>query len=202
MKKYLLLIILCTTYLTAQMQVNAKAKLQSLVLPGWGEQTLGESKRAQSYFIRDAALWLIYIGVKKTSGWYESDYTAFAELHADVDMEGKNYLFAVNLGHYDSFEEYNDTKERQRQVENKYEKDKGLEWKWDNSANRIKYDEMRIKSVTYDKYARFAVGGLILHRLVSFIDVIYLERTNLQVNIEPQLEQDFSSMKLKFSLKL
>ena len=202
MKKYLFLIILCTTYLTAQMQVNAKAKLQSLVLPGWGEQTLGESKRAQSYFIREAALWLIYIGVKKTSGWYESDYTAYAELHADVYMEGKNYLFAVNLGHYDSFEEFNDTKERQRQVENKYEKDIGLEWQWDNSANRIKYDEMRIKSVTYDKYARFVVGGLILHRLVSFIDVIYLERTNLHVNIEPQLEQNFSSMKLNFSFKL
>ena len=103
MKKYLLLIILCTTYLTAQMQVNAKAKLQSFVLPGWGEQTLGESKRAQSYFIREAALWLIYIGGKKTANWYESDYTAFAELHSEVDMEGKNYLFAVNLGHYDSF---------------------------------------------------------------------------------------------------
>ena len=202
MKKYLLLIILCLTYLTAQMPLDAKTKLQSLVLPGWGEQTLGESKRAQSYFIREAAFWLIYIGVKKTSDWYESDYTAFAELHADVDMGGKNYLFAVNLGHYDSFEEYNDTKERQRQGENKNEKDKGLEWQWDNSANRIQYDEMRIKSVTYNKYARFAVGGLILHRLVSFIDVIYLERTNLQVNIEPQSEQDFSSMKLKFSLKL
>ena len=202
MKKYLLLIILCTTYLTAQMQVNAKAKLQSLVLPGWGEQTLGESKRAQGFFIREATFWLIYIGVKKTSDWYESDYIAFAELHADVDMAGKNYLFAVNLGHYDSFEQYNDTKERQRQVENKYEKDKGLEWQWDNSANRIQYDEMRIKSVTYDKYAKFAVGGLILHRLVSFIDVIYLERTNLQVNIEPQIEQNYSSIKLNFSLKL
>ena len=202
MKKYLLLIILCTTYVTAQMQVNAKAKLQSLVLPGWGEQTLGESKRAQSFFIREAAFWLIYIGVKKTSDWYESDYTAFAELHANVDMEGKDYLFAVNLGHYDSFEQYNDIKERQRQVENKYEKDKGLEWQCDNSAKRIKYDEMRIKSVTYDKHARFVISGLILHRLVSFIDVIYLERTNLHVNIEPKLEQNFSSMKLNFSLKL
>ena len=202
MKKYLLLIILCTAYLTAQMQVNAKTKLQSLVLPGWGQQTLGESKRAQSYFIREAALWLIYIGGKKTANWYESDYTAFAALHSEVDMEGKSYLFTINLGQYESFEEYNDTKERQRQVENKYEKDKGFEWRWDDSANRIQYDEMRIKSVTYDKYARFAVGGLILHRLVSFIDVIYLERTNLQVNIDPQLEQDFSSMKLNFSLKL
>ena len=117
-------------------------------------------------------------------------------------MEGKNYLFAVNLGHYDSFEQYNDIKERQRKVESKYEKDKGLEWQWDNSANRIQYDEMRIKSVTYDKYARFAVSGLILHRLVSFIDVIYLERTNVHVNIKPQLEQEFSFMKLNISLKL
>ena len=189
------------TVLTAQIQANTKTKLQSLVLPGWGEQTLGEPKRAQSFFIREAALWLIYFGGKETANWYESNYIAFAELHSNVDMEGKNYLFSVNLGHYDSFEQFNDIKERQRQVENKYEKDNGLEWQWDNSVNRIKYDKMRIKSVTYDKYARFAVGSLILHRLVSFIDVIYLERTNLQVNIEPQLEQDFSSMKLNLSLK-
>ena len=116
-------------------------------------------------------------------------------------MEGKNYLFSVNLGHYDSSEQYNDTKERQRQVEDKYREGKGLEWQWDNSVNRIKFDEMRIKSVTYDKYARFAIAGLILHRLVSFVDVIYLERTNLQVNIESQSNQDLCFMKLNVSLQ-
>ena len=200
MKKYLLLIILCTTYVTAQVSVNAKTKLQSLVLPGWGEQTLGKSKQAQSFFIREAALWLIYIGGKNTSNWFESDYKAFAEIHADADMAGKNYLFAVHLGHYESFEEFNDTKERQREVEDKYEEGKGLEWQWDHSANRIKFDEMRIKSASYDKYARFAIGGLILHRLVSLIDVIYLERTNLQVEIEPQVDQNLNSIKLNFSL--
>ena len=202
MKKYLLIIFICSAGLSAQISGNAKTKLQSLVLPGWGEQSLGESKRAQGFFIRETALWVIFLGWKKAADWNESDYRAFAGFHAAVSMAGKNSLFAVNLGHYDSFEQYNDTKERQRQVEDKYVENKGLEWQWDNSVNRIKYDEMRIKSVTYDKYARFAVGGLILHRLVSFIDVIYLERTNLQVNIEPQLEQDFSSMKLNVSLKL
>ncbi len=202
MKKYLLLIILCTTHLAAQISADAKSKLQSLVLPGWGEHTLGESKRAQRFFIREAAFWLIYIGVKKTSDWYENDYRAFARLHADVSMAGKNYLFAVNLGHYDSFEQYNDTKERQREVKDKYEENQGLEWRWDNSSNRIKFDAMRIKSVTYDKYARFAIGGLILNRLVSFIDVIYLERTSLRVNIEPQLNQNISSMNLNISIEL
>ena len=188
------------TYITAQIQPDVKTKLKSLVFPGWGEQTLGESKRAQSFFIREAALWLIYIGGKKAANWYESDYIAFAELHSDVDMDGKNYLFAVNLGHYDSFVQYNDIKERQREVEDKYGETQGLEWKWDNSTNRIKFDKMRIKSATYDKYAKFAIGGLILHRLISFIDVIYLERTNLEINLESQLNQELNSIKLNFSM--
>ena len=200
MKKYLLLIILCLTCLTAQIPLDAKAKLQSLVLPGWGEQTLGEPKRAQNFFIREAALWLIYFGGKKTASWYESNYIAFAELHSNADMDGKDYLFSVNLGHYDSFEQYNDTKERQRLVEDKYRENKGLEWRWDDSTNRIKFDKMRIKSVTYDKYARFAISGLILHRLVSFIDVVYLERTNLQINLEHQINQNINSIKFNLSL--
>ena len=188
------------SYLTAQIQVNAKTKLQSLILPGWGEQTLGETKRAHSFFMREVALWVVYIGGKKVANWYENDYIAFAELHSDVDMGGKDYLFAVNLGHYDSFEQYNDTKERQRKVEDKYGENKGLEWQWDHSSNRIKFDEMRIKSVNYNKYARFAIAGLILHRLVSFIDVIYLERTNLQVNLEPQFNHDSNIIKLNIKI--
>ena len=32
----------------------------------------------------------------KIANWNASDYTAFSELHADVEMSGKNYLFIVN----------------------------------------------------------------------------------------------------------
>ena len=110
MKKYLLLIFICSACLSAQISGNAKTKLQSLVLPGWGEQSLGESKRAQGFFLRETALWLVFLGGEKATAWYESDYRAFAGLHADVSMAGKNYLFAVNLGHYYSFEEYNESK--------------------------------------------------------------------------------------------
>ena len=163
---------------------------------------MGESKTANKYFIREAALWLIFIGSKKTAAWYESDYMAFAELHANVDMAGKNYLFAVNMGHYNSLEDYNATKERQRSVNEKYEEDKNFDWKWDNSTNRIKFDNMRIKSVTLDKYAKFSVGGLILHRMVSFFDVIYIERINSRISIEPYLSPDLNLMSVNFTLKL
>ncbi len=201
MKKYLLFILISLTCISAQVNGNAKTKLQSMILPGWGEKTLGASERANNFFIREAALWLIYIGGKKTSVWYESDYTAFAELHADVDMTSKNYLFVVNLGHYNSLEIYNDTKERKRLVNDKYKEGAGFEWQWDNSDNRIIFDEMRIKSASFNKYAKFAVGGLILHRLVSFFDVIYLERTNFNMSVEPQLSPASNSMRINLSLK-
>ena len=202
MKKYLLILIIGLSCISAQINGNAKVKLQSMVLPGWGELALGESKRANNFFIREAALWFVYIGGKKTAAWYKSDYIAFAELHADVDMTGKNYLFAVNLGHYNSLDSYNDTKERQRLVSDKYEENMGNDWQWDNSPNRIQFNKMRINSATSDKYAKFAVGGLILHRLVSFFDVIYLERTNFNVSIEPQLNPNSNLLRINLSLQL
>jgi hypothetical protein len=199
MKKYLLLMLISLTCISAQVDGNAKSKLQSMVLPGWGEHTMGESERANNFFIREAALWLIYIGGKQTADWYESDYTAFAELHADVDMTGKNYLFVVNLGHYNSLDVYNDTKERKRLVNDKYKEGEGFEWQWDNSENRIKFDEMRIKSASFNKYAKFSVGGLILHRLVSFFDVIFLELTNFNISFEPQFSPASNSIRINLA---
>ena len=199
MKKYLLLMLISLTCISAQVDENAKSKLQSMVLPGWGEHTMGESERANNFFIREAALWLIYIGGKQTADWYESDYTAFAELHADVDMTGKDPLFVVNLGHYNSLDVYNDTKERKRLMNDKYKEGEGFEWQWDNSENRIKFDEMRIKSASFNKYAKFSVGGLILHRLISFFDVIYLERTNFNISMDPQLSQTSNSIRINLA---
>ena len=41
--------------------------------------------------------------------------------------------------------------------------------------NRKKFDNMRIMSGITDKYATFAIGGMIAHRIISMIDVLYLQ---------------------------
>ena len=202
MRKILLFIIVLSSFLSAQMTAAKTNKLQSLILPGLGEFKMGHEKRARSFFIREAALWLICIGGKEISNWYESDYKAYAELHADVNMEGKDYLFAVNMGHYDSFTEYNDIKERQRQIDKIYEEGQGNEWEWDNTQNRINFDSMRIKSLNYEKYARFAIGGLVLHRFISLIDVIYLERRNPKISLMPQISTHTGNLQFKLQLLL
>ena len=202
MNKYLITIIICLSCISAQINRNAKTKLQSLLLPGWGELALGESKRANEYFIREAALWLIFIGSKKTAAWYESDYKAFAELHAGVNMDAKDYIFAVNMGHYNSFTEYNETKARQRQVDNIYEEGQGNEWQWDTNHNRIRFDNMRIQSVIYNKYVSFAIGGLVLHRLISLIDVIYLESRFPKISVTPEISTNTGHLQFKLQLYL
>ena len=54
-----------------------------------------------------------------------------------------------------------------------------------SDQNRIYYDGMRIESIIYDKYSQFAIGGLILHRLISFLNVIYLEGSVSNISIIP-----------------
>ena len=75
-----------------------------------------------------------------------------------------------------------------------YEEGIGNEWRWDTTENRLHFDKLRIRSVTYDKYAQFAIGGLILHRIVSLIDIVYLER---QLNISPEFSSNSANLKLK-----
>ena len=188
--------------LPAQMSSSAKSKLQSLILPGLGELNMGHEKRARSFFIREAAIWLIYIVGKQASNWYESDYRAFAELHADINMDGKDYIFAVNMGNFNNFSEYNDTRKLQRQVNKIYKERQGNEWQWDSDQNRKKFENMLIQSVSYDKYASFAIGGLILHRLISLIDVIYLERQYPDLNLTPQLSTDKGNLQFNIQIDL
>ena len=202
MKKLLLFIFVLGSLLQAQMAPSAVNKLKSLILPGWGEYNIGHKDLAQSFFIREAVLWLVCIGGKKASNWYKSDYHAFAELHADVNMAGKDYLFAVNIGHYDNFTEFNETKNRMRLGKETYPEGKGKEWQWDSTNNRIHFDEMRIQSVTYDKFTNFAIGGLVLHRIISFIDVIYLERKYPTLNFNPQVSFHTGDIRCKLTLDL
>jgi len=71
----------------------------------------------------------------------------------------------------DKGDEFIAAKNRQREIDLKYPEGEGYEWEWDSSANRTKFEDLRIRSAQSDKFASFAVAGLVLHRVVSLIDV-------------------------------
>ena len=202
MTKYILLILISMTILFPQTDFKLANSIKSLAIPGLGESSIGEQKSAKTFFITEASIWFIYFVSKKSSDWYQKDYLAFASLHADAIMADKDYLFAVNIGHYSSLDDYNDTKERQRLVKDKYDENSGYGWSWDSLENRIKYDEIRMKSVIHNKYAKFALGGLVLNRLISFFDVIYLERSKVNISAKSSFFEYNDIIKVNFSLDI
>ena len=57
------------------------------------------------------------------------------------------------------------------------------DWNWDSDSNRESFNTMRIKSINYEKYVGFALTGMLINRIVSFIDVMILEKeTNTRIS--------------------
>jgi hypothetical protein len=178
------------------------SRTKSLVFPGWGELSLNESSRGQKLIAADIILWLTVFNGKNLSKNYESDYRAFASEHAGVNWNHTDYLFAVDIGYYDDLNAYNSAKARQRSLELETDLNGGLireyghtmypengdfDWQWDNDSNRKSYKDMRISSANWDKYANFAIAGLLVNRVISVIDVMYLEKMGSSTPIQSQV---------------
>ena len=208
-KKIILIIIMISIIIPG-------ARSKSILLPGWGELSLNQKSRGQKLFAADIILWLTVLNGKKMSKNYESDYRAFATEHAGVDWDHTDYLFAIDIGYYDTLSDYNTTRSRQRSLEIEtdpkgdlirenghgiYPENGDFNWEWDDTINRQIYKDLKISSADWDKYANFAISGLILNRVISLVDVIYLERTGKSNPIQSQIiTKGRDNLQLKFSV--
>ena len=190
------------------------SRTKSLLFPGWGELSVNQSSRGQKLMAADIILWLTVFNGKNLSKNYESDYRAFASEHAGVNWSHTDYLFAVDIGYYEDLNDYNSAKARQRSLELETDLNGGLireyghaiypengdfDWQWDSDSSRKSYKDMRISSANWDKYANFAIAGLLVNRVISVIDVMYLEKTGVSTPIQSQI---ISNGKDHFQLKL
>ena len=178
------------------------SRTKSLLFPGWGELSLNQNSRGQKLILADIILWITIFNGKNLSKNYESDYRAFASEHAGVNWSHTDYLYAVDIGYYEDLNDYNSAKARQRSLELETDLNGGLireyghaiypengdfDWHWDSDSNRKSYKDMRISSANWDKYANFAIAGLLVNRVISIIDVMYLEKTGVSTPIKSQI---------------
>lgn len=175
--------------------------IKSIIIPGWGELESGNKKRANQFFLQEAGIWLSFLGMKSASAWYEADFRAYASLHADVDMSNKSLQYATDIGDYNNYYEFVEVKKRNRQINDIWPEDLGYEWEWDSESNRRKFDKIRIHSGLADKYATFAIGGMVAHRLISMIDVLYLESKKRRYKIGSGFRRD-NTGSMQFSVTL
>ena len=209
MKKNIFLLLLLTL-------VFPNAKLKSLILPGWGELSINKQERGKYFFYAESMLILSAYSFNKLSDSYKSDYTAYAIQHANVDISNQDYMFALDIGSNDNIEEFNDLKKRQRSLlmdvdsngniireygHGVYPEGTKYDWNWDSNQSRNTFNSMRIKSINYEKYAGFALAGMLLNRVVSLIDVIFLENQKKSQISSIIIPKGYDGLELQFYIK-
>jgi len=172
-------------------QIRADQKLdpvfKSLIIPGWGQKTLGKPKRARFYNYIESGILLTLISSSTFSNIEKKNYKAFASRHAGISSSGKDHKYWVDIGNYNSINAYNDEHLRNREIDDLYSEDNKWSWGWDLESNRKIFENKRIRSDQLELFATFSVGALILNHLISSIDALYLKRisSNNSLSINP-----------------
>jgi len=156
-----------------QKKKTGLAILYSLLLPGMGE-LYAEGYNSGVYFtIADGVLWSSLIGMNIYGNWQENRYKSFATVNAGINPNGKDKDFFATISAYSSIDDYNNEKALERDFKSMLDKEKYY-WNWKSNEDRRTYRSMWSSSEQTFNNIRFAVGGLILNRLISIINAVRL----------------------------
>lgn len=149
------------------------AILYSLVLPGMGELYAGSYDSGKYFTIADGVLWGVFAGFNIYGNWQEDNYKSFAQSRGGVSNGGKTDEYYAIIGIYQNIDDYNTAQELNREYSKVY-KTSTHYWKWTNNDERKEYRSMWSSSESAYNNVRFAVGALILNRIVSAINAVRL----------------------------
>ena len=156
--------------------VSSKNVLLSLIFPGLGEWVAGEKGRAKIFIGVELGLWASFFGSREYAKVLERDYFTYAAVHAGVDSRDKDKQYWIDIGNADDIYEFNERRIVQRNLEAVYPETGEYYWQWDSESNRIEYSELRDKQDSWKKVGTFIIGGMVLNRIVSAIDIVRLIR--------------------------
>ena len=154
---------------------RSKAFLRSFLIPGWGQKYAGAKTSARNFFVAELALWTGFIAFQVRGHWLEDDYRLFGTTHAGLDPDGKNDRYFVDVGNFNSIDEYNQAKLRERDVAALYDP-ANFYWKWDNDANRQRFDDLRVRSEQAYSNSSLVIVGVLANHVISGIHAAYLAR--------------------------
>ncbi|HPN37628.1 MAG TPA: hypothetical protein PL041_04440 [Melioribacteraceae bacterium] len=170
---------------------TALAILYSLVLPGMGELYAGDYSLGKYLTAADVVFWGATIGFNTYGKWQEDNYKSFAKSKGGVTYTGDDEDFFGRVGSYMSVNSYNREQELNRNFGKVYNPDTYY-WNWNTNELRKEYRNMWTSSEQAYNNVRFAVGALILNRIVSVINAVRLvNKHNKNLNTEQTWNVNF-----------
>jgi len=148
------------------------AALYSLLLPGMGELYAGDYSSGKYLTVADAAFWGAFAGFNIYGNWQEANYKSFADTYGGgIQTDGKDEKFFADIGEYLSVDEYNRAMSLTGRFDQMYDEETHY-WSWEENSQRSRYRSMWTSSERSFNNIRFAVGALIINRIVSMINAI------------------------------
>jgi hypothetical protein len=138
----------------------------SLVLPGMGELYAGSFESGKYHLIAEGGLWMTYAGFRIHSSRLKQDAETFAYQHAGVNFNNKDDQYSVNIGNFNTTDEYNQAKLRNREYDLVYSTD-AYKWQWDTDASRLRFKDLRIRSGEVKNNAKFIIAVVVVNHLIS-----------------------------------
>ena len=183
--KFIVIVLFCVSYL------QCGQAWKSLILPGWGELSLGSNKTGKNFIYAEAGLWLSFLVTNQFSSSYYNTYRNYAVDNAGVSWSGKNDIYAAHVGNYDSRLHYNNYV-KWLVGPSFQEYDSNYDWNWcsggqstsgecidvSDDNKRRKYDKWRYKSRNYEEIRDLSVAALIINRVISLFNVMRLQVPN------------------------
>ena len=145
------------------------AFLRSLLLPGWGQKTLGSSHRASVYAVIEGTLWLGFGGLTALRSTYRDDYRGMATSMAGANIVGKESQYFSDLAFYDSSLEHNQlavTRDGDELM--LYPPSDG--WQWSSSADRQVYRDRLNDWKRARQRMDYLLGVIALNHFISAVD--------------------------------
>jgi len=158
--------------------------LKSIVLPGWGEHSLGRHQKGYLFNGVEAAFWVALAGFRMHTGVLNHDMRSYAAQHSSASVDGKDEVFFTDIGNYNDIYEYNEQKLRYRQYGAVYPETAEFYWSWDSDESRREFDSIRIRHASAARNITFALTGLVANRLVSMFDVMLMTRSRIEMPVE------------------
>ncbi len=153
-----------------------RALLFSFLVPGLGQYVQGSRKSAAAFFAAEVAFWVAAGSFHAAGQWKEDDYRLYARVHAGIDPAGKDKDFYVNIGNYNSLNDYNQAKLRARNLRDYYRDKQAYAWQWDSPENRQFYEQLRVTSDRYYNRAELMLGGVLANHLISGLHALWVSR--------------------------
>ena len=98
---------------------------------------------------------------------------------------------------YEDMDAYNAYQQRARSPFDTYSSEAGYDWSWESEDQRLIYRDYLIRRDKVRSVASFTIGGMILNRILSAIDVVSLSRKRV-LDAEVQQTPEGVEFRLNF----